>query len=245
MSLIFIPYLVYKLYPPEITHTPKAKEIAHQQLQLMGKFSKFEWLTLAVFALLIFLWAFGEYWFNMESTAVALLGVSLLLLTGVLTWTDIKQEHEAWDTLIWFATLIMMASYLNQFGLIKWLSAHMNVLLEDMYWWSAWLLLTTIYFYAHYLFASNTAHVTSLYAAFLHVGINLAIPPYLIALSLAYCSSLFACITHYGTGCAPILFGSEYVSLKIWWRMGAFVSVIFLCLWVGLGSFWWKILGFW
>lgn len=245
LSLIIIPYVVYKLYPPEITHTPGAKRIAHDQLEQMGKMSQYEWLTLWVFAALVLLWMFGEEAFGLESTTVALLGVSALLVTGVLTWNDIKQEHEAWDTLVWFSTLIMIASYLNEFGLIKWMSGHVHFMLDGMNWLSVWPLLVLIYFYTHYLFASNTAHVTSMYAAFLSVGVALQTPTYLMALSLAFCSSLFACLTHYGTGCAPILFGSEYVNLKTWWRMGALVSIIFLAIWVGIGSCWWKLLGFW
>lgn len=245
LSLITVPYVVYKLYPPEITHTPGAKRIAHEHLEEMGKMSHYEWLTLGVFIVLILLWMFGEQAFGLESTAVALLGVSALMLTGVLTWNDIKQEHEAWDTLVWFSTLIMMAGFLNQFGLIKWMSSHIHFMLEGMHWWSVWPLLVLIYFYSHYLFASNTAHVTSMFAAFLHVGVSLQTPPYLMALSLAFCSSLFACVTHYGTGCAPILFGSEYVNLKTWWRMGALVSIIFIAIWIGIGSCWWKLLGFW
>lgn len=245
ISLLFIPYVVYKLYPPEITSTPGAKRIAHEHLETMGKMSYHEWLTLAIFFVLVVLWMVGERLFGLESTAVALLGVSALVLTGVLTWNDIKQEHEAWDTLIWFSTLIMIASFLNQYGLTKWMSSHIHYMLDGMTWWTAWPLLVMIYFYAHYLFASNTAHVTSMYAAFLAVGMSLNVPVYLIAFSLAFCSSLFACITHYGTGCAPILFGSEYVSLKVWWRMGALVSVLFLIIWVGIGSLWWKLLGWW
>lgn len=245
ISLIFIPYVVYKLYPPEVTNTPGAKRMARDKLAEMGAMSYYEWLTLGVFVVLILLWMFGEQAFGLESTAVALLGVSALVVTGVLTWTDIKQEHEAWDTLVWFATLIMIAGYLNQFGLTKWMSSHIHFMLDGMSWWWAWPLLVIIYFYSHYLFASNTAHVTSMYAAFLAVGLTLNVPPYLMAFSLAFCSSLFACITHYGTGCAPILFGSEYVNLKTWWRMGALVSVLFLIIWVGIGSCWWKLLGWW
>lgn len=245
ISILLIPYVVYKLYPPEIKSTPGAKRIAHEHLAEMGEMSYYEWLTLGVFVVLVFLWMVGEQLFGLESTAVALLGVSALVLTGVLTWNDIKQEHEAWDTLVWFSTLIMIAGYLNQFGLTKWMSSHIHFMLDGMSWWAAWPLLVMIYFYAHYLFASNTAHVTSMFAAFLVVGMTLNIPPYLIGLSLAFCSSLFACITHYGTGCAPILFGSEYVNLKVWWRMGALVSVLFLIIWVGIGSLWWRLLGWW
>lgn len=245
LSFIIIPYVVYKLYPPEITHTPEAKKIAQAHLNEMGNMSRYEWITLAVFALLILLWIMGEPYLGMESTTVALIGVSILVLTGVLTWNDIKQEHEAWDVLIWFSTLVMIATYLNQLGLIKWFSGHIQYLLGDFSWWLAWPLLTLIYFYSHYLFASNTAHVTSMFPAFLGVGLALEAPPYLIALSLAYCSSLYACLTHYGTGSAPILFGSEYVNIKVWWRLGALVSVIFLIIWVGIGALWWKVLGLW
>lgn len=245
ISLIAIPYIVYKLYPPEIKNTPEAKKIAHKELEEMGSISYYEWITLAVFLLLVTLWIVGEHYFNLESTAVALIGVSILMVTGVLTWDDIKKEHEAWDTLIWFSTLMMIASFLNAFGLTKWMSMHIQTLLQGTSWVTAFPALILIYFYSHYLFASNTAHVTSMLAAFLVVGIALGIPPYLLGLSLSFCSSLFACLTHYGTGCAPILFGSEYVNLKTWWKMGAIVSIFFLLVWVGLGSLWWKLLNFW
>lgn len=245
ISLIGVPLLVYKLYPPEITETPEAKNIAFKNLNELGPLSKYEWITLAVFLLLIILWIFGEQYLSLDSTTVAFMGVCILMITGVLTWEDIKMEHEAWDALIWFSTLVLMATFLNSFGLIGWLSSHMHILMNGILWWKAWPLLVLIYFYSHYFFASNTAHVTSMYAAFLTVGIALKIPPYLIALSLAFCSSLYACLTHYGTGCAPILFGSEYVNLKNWWRMGFIMSIFFLITWVGIGSLWWKLIGFW
>lgn len=245
LSLIIIPYVVYKLYPPEIKDTPQAKEMANNHLREMGPMSVYEKLTLAVFGLLVVLWIFGEQYFGLESTSVALIGVCALMLTGVLTWNDIKQEHEAWDALVWFSTLIMIAIFLTNFGLIGWMSEQIKYLLGGLIWWKAWALLIVIYFYSHYLFASNTAHVTSMYATFFSVGLALSVPAYLMAFSLAFCSSLFACLTHYGTGCAPILFGSEYVNIKTWWKMGAIVSVLFLLIWVIIGAGWWKLLGFW
>lgn len=244
ISLILIPYLVYVLYPPEIKDTPQAKELAIQKIKEMGPMSIYEWITTGVFILLVLLWTIGEQ-FGLESTVVALIGVCILMVTGVLTWDDIKKEHEAWDTLIWFSTLVMMATFLNNLGLIKWMGDQMHLLMAGQSWWTAWPILVIIYFYSHYLFASNTAHATSMYAAFLTVGIALGTPPYVMALSLAFCSSLFACLTHYGTGCAPILFGSEYVNLKTWWKMGFIVSIFFLVIWVGIGSLWWKFLGLW
>lgn len=245
LSLLIIPYLVYRVYPPELKDTSESQQHASERLSEMGKMTFYETLTLVVFAALIFLWIFGDKLLGWDSTTVALLGVSIFIVTGVLTWEDIKQEHEAWDALVWFSTLTMIAGFLTQFGLITWMSEHMQSYLQGTSWHMAWLILVLIYFYSHYLFASNTAHVTSMFVAFFNVGIALGVPVLLLGLSLAYSSSLFACLTHYGTGCAPILFGSEYVNIKTWWRIGAIVSVVFLVLWIGVGSVWWKILGLW
>lgn len=245
ICIITVPYIIYKLYPPEIKDTPEAAKMAHTELNKMGSITTYEWITFAVFVMLIFLWIFGENLFGLEGTTVALMGVSILMITGVLTWDDIKKEHEAWDTLIWFSTLLMMAGFLNSFGLTKWFSNHIQLMLEGTSVFIAFPFLVFIYFFSHYFFASNTAHITSMFAAFLSVGIAIGAPPYLIAFSLAFSSSLFSCLTHYGTGCAPILFGSEYVNLKTWWKIGAIMGVYFLFVFVGIGSLWWKVLGLW
>ena len=70
-------------------------------------------------------------------------------------------------------------------------------------------------------------------------------PPLLAALSLGYFSNLFAGTTHYGTGPAPILFGSGYVDLATWWKLGALLSVVNILIWLTAGGLWWKLLGFW
>merc|ERR1712087_21422 len=54
--------------------------------------------------------------------ASALVGMTILMVTGVLTWKECLAEGPAWDTLVWFAALIAMANFLNKFGLIPWFS---------------------------------------------------------------------------------------------------------------------------
>jgi DASS family divalent anion:Na+ symporter len=66
-----------------------------------------------------------------------------------------------------------------------------------------------------------------------------------LAVTLGFFSNLFGGITHYGTGPAPIFFGSRYVDLGTWWRLGVLVSVINILIWLGLGGLWCKILGYW
>lgn len=59
---------------------------------------------------------------KIDAVTAAILGLSVLLTTGVVTWKECLGESVAWDTLTWFAALIAMASYLNKYGLIAWFS---------------------------------------------------------------------------------------------------------------------------
>ncbi|MFP7170109.1 anion permease [Terribacillus sp. 7520-G] len=244
ISLIVIPFVIFKLYPPEIKETPKATEMATVKLQSMGKLKRSEWYMIAVFLLLLVLWIFGEN-FGIGSTTAAFIGLVVLLLTEVLTWSDIKQEQGAWDTLVWFAVLVMMANYLNELGLVPWFSDIMSDVVSTLSWPVALLILAVVYFYSHYFFASNTAHVSAMYAAFLSVVVAAGAPPLLSALLLAFFSNLFGCLTHYGSGPAPVFFGAGFVSQQKWWGLGFLISIIHLIVWIGIGGLWWKLIGLW
>jgi DASS family divalent anion:Na+ symporter len=57
--------------------------------------------------------------------------------------------------------------------------------------------LLMICFYSHYLFASNTAHVSAMYAGFLAAALAVGAPPLLAALVFGFASNLFGGMTHY------------------------------------------------
>ena len=105
-------------------------------------------------------------------------------------------------------------------------------------------ILTLSYLYTHYFFASTTAHITAMFAAFYGVGLTLGAPPMLYALILAATSSLMMTLTHYATGTAPVIFGSGYSTLGEWWKVGFVMSVVNLIVWIGVGLIWWKVLGY-
>ena len=129
-----MPLVIYLVYPPEIKETPDAKKFAKDNLSEMGHVSTQEKIMLGVFALMLLLWAnipallLGEQ-FNVDATTTAFIGLSTLILTGVLTWDDVLKEKSAWDTIVWFGALIMMASYLNKLGIISWFSGNIESLI--------------------------------------------------------------------------------------------------------------------
>ena len=244
LSIILMPLLIYIIYPPEVKTLPNAIPLAKAKLAEMGPMKPKEWIMIGVFSLMLSLWIFGKD-IGVSSTTTALLGLSLLLLLKVVSFDDILKEKDAWHTLIWFAILVTMAKFLNDYGFVEWFSGKMGLYVSNFEWHWAFLLLIVIYFYSHYFFASNTAHVSAMYGAFLSVAISVGAPPLVSALLLGYCSSLFSHMTHYGSSSAVVLFGTGYVPVATWWRLGLIVSILSLILWVGVGGLWWRVLGWW
>ncbi len=136
-----------------------------------------------------------------------------------------------------------MAGGLGELGFIDWFSEQVQAAVAGMGWFSAYLLIALVYFYAHYAFASMTAHVTAMFVPFATVAIAAGAPAYMVALTLGFFSNLNAAMTHYGTGPAPIYFGAGYVELGKWWKLGFLTSVVFVAIWFGIGSLWWNIIG--
>jgi DASS family divalent anion:Na+ symporter len=244
LSLAIVPYVLYRLTTPTIRRTPHAKEMAQEKLAQMGPMKIKEWIMLGIFAVLISLWVLGPI-INMKATVAAMIGLVIMLMVGILRWKDALEEQGAWDTFIWFSTLVTLACFLNKFGLTAWFGQWVVGHVTGFTWIIGFLFVSLVYFYSHYFFASNVAHIGAMYAPLLIVSIALGTPAELAALTLGFFSSLFGGLTHYGSGPAPILFGSGYVEIGHWWKMGGIVSVINIVIWIGVGGLWWKILGLW
>jgi len=243
LGLILIPLILYVVWPPEIKKSPHAVTIAKEKLTAMGPVSRQEYIMLGVFVLLLVLWTVGAH-YKVDATNAALVGLAILLGTRVLTWGDLAAEKGAWNTLTWFSALIMMANFLNKLGFITWMSKHLADSMGGMSWSVAFLVLIAIYFYSHYFFASQTAHVAAMFTAFLAVLMALGAPPMMAALGLAYSSNLMGGLTHYGNGSAPIFLDSGFIPLKPWWLLGLLFSVVSLFLFLVVGPMWWRFLGY-
>lgn len=241
---ILLPLYLYKFFPPELKQTKEAPKIASEKLKEMGPITKQEWLMVATFIILLGLWIFGDS-ISLNATTGALIGLCILLLTGVLTWEDVKAEKSAWDTLVWFSSLVMMGTYLNTLGFIGWFGQLVGAKMAGMSWYAAFPLIILVYSYCHYMFASATAQAAAMYPAFLAVGVAVGIPGTMLAIFLGACATLMGSLTHYAHGPAPIFFGSSYVDMKDWWKHGFFISVLFLAVWFGVGGLWWKLIGLW
>jgi divalent anion:Na+ symporter, DASS family len=242
LSLVIVPYLLYRMYPPEIRNTEAARVLARKELAAMGPMSRNEILLSVILVLVMAGWVTSPL-HGIPNTFVALTGLCLILLTGVISWAELLAEPRAWDALIWFGPLLMMADALQDLGVVKILSSSVFGSLRSLPWLLALGVLVLVYLYIHYAFASMTAHVTALYPGFLTAAVATGAPALMAALPLAFFSNLNAGLTHYGTGSAPVYFGAGYVSQGLWWRFGFIISLVNLVLWLGIGPLWWKLIG--
>lgn len=244
LSLLIIPMVLYWIYPPELKIIHNAKEFSQNQLEKLGPLSIQEKTMIGIFCIILLLWIFAKQT-GVSAATAALLGLVLTIVLKIIDWKDVINEKEAWNTFIWLAVLVTLSTYLDKFGFIAWFSQNISKFVIDWPWQKGFLFLSLCYFYSHYFFASNTAHVSSMYAAFLAVSISIGAPPLVAALLLAFFSSLFSSMTHYGTSSGAIVFGDNYIKLGEWWRIGFIISIINLLIWIGGGGMWWKVLGLW
>jgi DASS family divalent anion:Na+ symporter len=243
-SMILVPALLFRLAPPTVRRTPAAAALAEAELAQLGPPTRSETIMFTVFVLLMLLWI-TKGWHGVDYPVVALLGLGILLIAGVLEWGDVLAERAAWDTFVWYGGIFQMARSLGDSGVIKAFAASAAHVTGGLPWWAALAAVGTVYLYAHYAFASITAHVSAMFVPFLVIVIASGAPVYPAVLTLAFLSTLGASLTHYGTTTGPIYFGAGYTSQVAWWRLGLIIATVNAAIWSAAGLLWWKLLGWW
>lgn len=244
IAVILTPLLVYKIETPELKNTAEAKEIARKELEAMGPMSAAEKVVTFVFLLALGLWATSSMT-KLNATMIAMVCIGIMLVFHAVEWNDVITEKGAWDTLFWMGGLMSLAGGLNKSGAIKWAAGVIGKSMTGVDGMTALAILCVIYMYAHYLFASMSAHVAAMYAAFAAVAVACGAPAGLTAMSLAVITGIMGSLTHYATGTAPIFFGAGYLSQNEWWKIGFIVSVLSMIIFLGIGPIWWKMIGMW
>ena len=237
LLLIAIPLLTYWLYPPDIKEGNEVPVWAGQELAKLGGLGSKE-ITLAVLVMIaLALWIFGGDYIN--ATTAALVVISLMVLTKVVTWDDIIKNSPAWNTLAWFATLVALAEGLNKVGFVKWFAESVAHHMGGFAPTTAMVLLVALFFLMHYMFASITAHVTAVLPVMLAIGATIpGMPMQQYSLLLCLTLGIMGIITPYATGPSPVYYGSGYLPSRDYWRLGAIFGAIFLAVFLLIGVPW-------
>jgi len=228
------PALAYAIYPPELKKCPEVPQWARQELEKMGPLTLKEVVLLVLVLLALGLWIFGAD--LMDPTTAALLVVGLLVVTRTIKWNDVLADKPAFNTLIWFGTLVPLAGGLAQVGVVSWLAGLIGPKLAAMPMIEGFAGLIVMFFLLHYLFASVTAHVTALLPVMLTVAMQIpGLPIGKAALALCLSLGIMGIISPYGTGPSPVYAGSGFLPGRDFWRLGAIFGLYFLLVFLGVG----------
>ena len=243
-SLLVAPYVVYRLNPPQIRHTPEAARFAAEELEKMGPMSRGQKTVAVIFALVCLSWATSSI-HHVEIALPALLGSCVLLVSGVLRWEDISGDKTAWSIFIWYGGLLRLGRALADAGVTGEFAKAVSGVFGNAGWPIVLAGALLIYFYVHYAYASITAHMLAMFAPFASVLIAKGAPVGLVVFSFACFTNLAAGLTHYGTTPSPMYYAQNYVSFRTWWSTGFIVSLFNIAIWSTVGFGWWKLIGLW
>jgi L-tartrate/succinate antiporter len=235
LLIVPLPLFVYLVYPPQIRSSPEVAAWAKSELAGLGRLSSKEAVMVLLVVSAFLLWAFAGEWIN--PTTVILAIVSVMVLVRVIEWDDVVSNRAAWDTLIYFATLLALADGLNQLGIVAWAAKSVSGLLAGSSPLVTTAGLVSFFFLVHYLFASLTAHTMAVLPALLSAGAVVpGMPVRVLALLLAYSIGLMGVITPYATGPAPVYFGSGFIPRRDFWALGFVFGLIYLTTLLGVGT---------
>lgn len=235
--LLAVPWLVYRLYPPEVRTSAEVPAWAAQALAQMGAVSTRELAMATLAGLALVLWIFGSG--VIDPTLVALVGVALMLLAGIVSWDDVLRNAPAWNVLIWFATLVTLADGLNRVGFVDWLGQVASARLVGASPLVVMALLVTVFFLMHYMFAGITAHATAVVPVLLATAQSVnGLPMREFVLLLGFSLGLMGVLTPYATGPAPLYYGCGFIARHDFWRLGLVFGLIFLGGLLGIAMPW-------
>ncbi len=237
---LITPLLCYIIYPPEIKGSKEVVKWANEEKAKLGKLSVGE-IFMTIIALIgLTLWV-GASYFNINATTTAFIVTVLMFATRVITWQDFLGNKPAFNTYIWFGTIVAMAAGLKNVGYLTWAGDILGVYLADLdpFWAMMALLITFSAF--RYFFASGTAFVTAMMA--IYVTIASAVPNLDVAetmLIIILPMGFMGIITPYGTGCSPLWYGSNYIKGPAFFKLGAIFAIIFMAVYMIVGIPWIK-----
>lgn len=226
---LLTPWLTYVIYPPTQKKSPEAPAWAAEELKKLGSITFKEYLMATLATVALIFWIFGKE-FGVDATTTAICIVSIMVLSGVITWDDLLSDKAAFNVFIWFSTLVAMADGLKKVGILDYIGKNSQVMLSDLSATSLIISLIILFFLLHYFFASVTAHVTALVPLFMVIASTLLPAEQIIPFTIIFAGTLgvMGIITPYGTGPSPIWYGAGYISQAKWWALGAIFGILYL-----------------
>ncbi|KAI8618337.1 Sodium/sulfate symporter [Chytriomyces sp. MP71] len=213
---------------------------ANQELEAMGPINPREKTAGIVLAVCLLSWVLDL----VPDAVIGLSGVTAMILAGVVSWGDVRDNGQAWDSFFWLSGMVLIVEQMNKLGISvqvgNWCR---EVLVDGVGPVTASLYLGVFYFVSMYLFSSITSHIVALSTPLLLAGKAAGCPPLLITALLCYASGLCACLSSYSSGITVMYFSENIFSKREWYMYGIITGILYIFVFGTIGMLWFKFLG--
>ncbi|WP_136483687.1 DASS family sodium-coupled anion symporter [Vibrio sp. H11] len=228
--------LLYFLLKPDLSgHF----ELNHDPVQ----WDKGKVVTLAIFALIVFLWIFSKPvnamlgGFKSFDTIIALGAIILVSFARVVHWKDIEKTAD-WGVLLLFGGGICLSNVLKQTGTSVFLANELSSMIADL---GLFVIVLVIAAFVVFLteFASNTASAALLIPVFASVAEAFGISPVLLSVLIAVSASC-AFMLPVATPPNAIVFATGHIKQSEMMRVGMFLNIACIALLTAIAMFFWQ-----
>lgn len=239
MVLLLLPAAIACLYfylKPEMKFQVESQDI------------KLEWtparkMTLAIFALTVLGWIFGQPLnkllggFAAFDTVVALTAIALLAITRCIDWDDLNRNTD-WGVLLLFGGGLCLSGVLSATGTSVFLADHLSQLLAGVGpFWTILMLVTFVVFLTEV--SSNTATTALLVPVFAGVAIEMGMSPVMTSAIIALSASC-AFMLPVATPPNAIVYATGKVQQKDMLRAGLLLNLMCIAIISAVGYLFWR-----
>lgn len=240
------PFIIYKLSPPDTASMAEVRAGAGSELVQMGAVSKKEWIAAGIFLAILILWATSTVT-KIDSTLVAFIGISLMLISEVIVWDDLAESNELLSFIVWFGAILGFSAALTKLGFFSWFAGIIKLMLPtaglDSY--TILMLIATLAILPHYFFVSYTGYVVAFAPLIFSFVAATDAPRYPAFFLLAYLMIISCSLTHYGNALGSLLMEKGYNDKRTWWGTGALLTLLYAVVYLTVGVVYWKLIGYW
>lgn len=233
------------VFKPEHETIPGGEEHIRSSRVAMGKMTGPEWRTLAVFILVVGLWATGGIT-KIDTTVACYLGVCLLFMPkfGVITWKDTNRDS-AYHILMMSGGALAMGHFLMKTGAAKWLAFKVFTSL-GLVGASAFVVIAVVMFVVQYS-RFGFFGTTGLTVLFMPIIVSLAAEAGLPAAALALPTGMliggFPFLMFYNTLSNILVLGTGMVAVGDFPKVGTILCLIGVVLYTAVAATYWRWLG--
>lgn len=231
--LLIIPLLTYWIYPPEqkilqiVPHAEDGSIPRSKQKNLHQS------LLLVFMALAIAGWIVGEP-YGITIPIVSLIVVLLLVLTGILEWSEVTGNVHAWNLVLWLGAMLSLTAGLDNMGVLDCL---VNLSLQKMQGCTPnmyLIALVVLFFFSRYFMAGADLSAAMLMPLFLAAGSALSgmttADLSQLGMMLLFVPGLSSVLTPYASGQGMIWLSTGYIRQEEFWFLGLIFGIIFLAI---------------